>query len=159
MSGVVPSTLHQRIKFVGNDGLVHRVFADKKPFKGKEVHFADSQMYKDENEEKEKETASFAESLQKDKGKAPQQSPEENQPSGKIEEINQSPFVVSLKSSKPLVITTKAKKTKQKPGGKFVISFVSIMQDTDSDSETEDDTSSSQADTQQAQPALTPLET
>ncbi|XXG88176.1 hypothetical protein AAC387_Pa12g0420 [Persea americana] len=47
-NGVVPSTLHQCIKFVGDDGLIHRVFADKKPFKGKEVHFADSQMYKDE---------------------------------------------------------------------------------------------------------------
>ncbi|MES7047957.1 hypothetical protein U6S72_12320, partial [Cutibacterium acnes] len=57
------------------------------------------------------------------------------------------------------VITTKVKKVKQKPGGKFVVSFVSIMQDTDSDSEPEDDTSSNQADTQQVQPALTPMET
>ena len=87
--------------------------------------------------------------LQKDKGKAPQQSSEENKFSGKSEESNPSPFVVSFKSSKPLVITTKAKKTKQKTGGKFAISFVSIMQDTDSESEPEDDTSSSQADTWQ----------
>ncbi|MBY3556128.1 retroviral-like aspartic protease, partial [Modestobacter lapidis] len=79
-NGVVPSTLHQCIKFVGDDGLIHRVFADKKPFKGKEVHFADSQMYKDGNEEKEEKIASFAENLQKDKGKAPQQSPGENKP-------------------------------------------------------------------------------
>ncbi|XXG88406.1 hypothetical protein AAC387_Pa12g0617 [Persea americana] len=70
-NGVVASTLHQCIKFVGNDGLIHRVFADRKPFKGKEVHFADSQMYKDEEEEKEEETTSFAGNLQKDKGKAP----------------------------------------------------------------------------------------
>ncbi|XXG53393.1 hypothetical protein AAC387_Pa03g1488 [Persea americana] len=122
-NGVVPSTLHQCIKFVGDDGLIHRVFVDKKPFKGKEVHFADSQIYKDEKEKKE------------------------------------SPFAISFKSSKPLVITTKAKKTKQKTGGKFAVSFVSLIQDTDLDSGTEDDTSSSQADTQQVRPALTPLET
>ena len=58
-----------------------------------------------------------------------------------------------------MVINTKAKKTKQKTRGKFVVSFVSIIQDTDSDSETEDDPSSSQVDAQQVQPALTPLET
>ncbi|XXG41985.1 hypothetical protein AAC387_Pa01g2344 [Persea americana] len=115
-------------------------------------------MYEDEKEEKEEKIASFAANLQKDKGKAPQQSTEENKPSGKPEESNQSPFVVSFKSSKPLVITTKAKKTKQKTGGKFVVLFVSIIQDTDSDSETEDDASSSQANAQQVQPALTPLE-
>ncbi|XXG82685.1 hypothetical protein AAC387_Pa10g0585 [Persea americana] len=71
-NGVVPSTLHQCIKFVGDDGLIHQVFADKRPFKGKEVHFPDSQTYKDEKEEKEEKTASFAGNLQKDKGKAPQ---------------------------------------------------------------------------------------
>ncbi|XXG73202.1 hypothetical protein AAC387_Pa07g2161 [Persea americana] len=158
-NGVVPSTLHQCIKFVGDDGLIHRVFADKKPFKGKEVHFADFQMYKDEKEKEEEKIASFADNLQKDKGKAPQQSSEENKHSGKSRESNPSPFVVSFKSSKPLVITTKAKKTKQKTGGKFAVSFVSIIQDTDSDSETEDDTWSSQADAQQVRPTLTPLET
>ncbi|XXG47521.1 hypothetical protein AAC387_Pa02g2156 [Persea americana] len=119
-NGVVPSTLHQCIKFVGDDGLIHRVFADEKPFKGKEVHFADSQMYKDEKEEKDEKTASFAGNLQKDKGKAPQQSSEENKPSGKLKESNQSPFVISLKSSKPLAITTKAKKTKQKTGASLL---------------------------------------
>ncbi|KAJ8636172.1 hypothetical protein MRB53_010439 [Persea americana] len=103
-NGVVPSTLHQCIKFVGDDGLIHRVFADKKPFKGKEVHFADSQMYKDEKEEKEEKTTSLAGNLQKDKGKAPQQSSEENKPSGKLKESNQSPFVISFKSSKPLQV-------------------------------------------------------
>ena len=100
-------------------------------------------MYKDEKEKEEEKITSLAGNLQKDKGKAPQQSSEENKPSGKPEESNQSPFVISFKSSKPFVITTKAKKTKQKTGGKFVISFVSIIQDTDSDSETEDDTLSS----------------
>ena len=117
-------------------------------------------MYKDEKEEKEEEeTTSFAGNHQKDKGKAPQQSLEGNKPSGKSEESNPSRFVLSFKSSKPLVITTKAKKTKQKTGGKFVVSFMSIMQYIDSDSEPENDTPSSQADTQQVQPALTPMET
>ncbi|KAJ8620217.1 hypothetical protein MRB53_028746 [Persea americana] len=138
------------IKFVSNNYLIHLMFADKKPFKGKEVHFADSQMYRDEKEEKEEKIASFVGNLQKDKGKVPQQSSEENKPSRKPEESNPSPFVVSFKSSKPLVITTKAKKTKQMTGGKFVVSFVSIIQDTDSDSETKDDTSSNQADAQQS---------
>ncbi|XXG46935.1 hypothetical protein AAC387_Pa02g1663 [Persea americana] len=142
-NGVVPSTLHQCIKFIGDDGLIHRVFADKKPFKEKEVHFADSQMYEDEKEEKEEKIASFAGNLQKDKGKAPQQSSEENKPSDKPGESNPSPFFVSFKSSKPLVITTKVNKRKQKTRGKFAVSFVSIIQDTDSDSETEDNTSPS----------------
>ena len=44
-SGVVPSILYQCIKFVGNDGLIHQVFVDRKPFKGKEVHITDSQLY------------------------------------------------------------------------------------------------------------------
>ena len=116
-------------------------------------------MYKDEKEKEEEKITSSAINLQKDKGKAPQQSSEENKPSGKSGESNPSPFVVSFKSSKPLVITTKAKKTKQKTGGKFVVSFVSIIQDMESDSETEDDTPSSQDDAQQVQPVLTPLKT
>ncbi|XXG62806.1 hypothetical protein AAC387_Pa05g1112 [Persea americana] len=62
-------------------------------------------MYKDENEKEEEEITSFPENLQKDKGKTPQQSSEENKPS-----------------------------------------------------EPEDVTLSSQADTQQVQLALTPLE-
>ncbi|XXG85708.1 hypothetical protein AAC387_Pa11g0742 [Persea americana] len=69
-NGVVPSTLHQCIKFVGDNGLIHRVFVDKKLFKGKEVHFADSQMYKDEKKKEEEKIASFDSNLQKDKGKA-----------------------------------------------------------------------------------------
>ncbi|KAJ8639912.1 hypothetical protein MRB53_016606 [Persea americana] len=116
-------------------------------------------MYKDEKEKEEEKITSFAGNLQKDIGKALQQSSEESKPSGKSGESNPSPFVFSFKSSKPLVITTKAKKTKQKTGGKFAISFVSIIQDTDSDSEIEDDASSSQADAQQVRPALAPLET
>ncbi|KAJ8649285.1 hypothetical protein MRB53_002308 [Persea americana] len=82
-------------------------------------------MYKDEKEGKEEKTASFAGNLQKDKGKAPQRSSEENKPFGKLKESNQSPFVISFKSSKPLVITTKAKKTEQKTGGKFAVSKAS----------------------------------
>ena len=73
-------------------------------------------------------------------------------------------FFKPMLGAHPLpTITTKTKKTKQKIGGKFVVSFVSIIHGTDSYSETnlepEDDTSSSQADTQQVHPALTPLET
>ncbi|KAJ8617443.1 hypothetical protein MRB53_013629 [Persea americana] len=34
-NGVVPSTIHQCIKFVGDDSLIHRVFADKSPSKAK----------------------------------------------------------------------------------------------------------------------------
>ena len=79
---------NQCIKFVGDDGLIHRAFANKKPFKGEEVHFADSQMYKDEKEKEEEEIAPFAENLQKDKGKAPQQSPEENKHSDESEDSN-----------------------------------------------------------------------
>ena len=95
------------------------------------------------------EIAPFAENLQKDKGKAPQQSPEEKKPSGKSEESNQSPIIVSLKPSKLLIIITEAKRTKQKSWGKFVVFFMSIMQNMDSDSKSEDDTPSSQVDTQQ----------
>ena len=52
--------------------------------------------------------------------------------------------MISLEASKPLVTTTKAKKKKEKTRVKFIVSLVSIMQDTDSDSETaEEDTASS----------------
>ena len=73
---------------------------DREPFKGKEAHFTDSQTYKDEREKEGEEITSCAENFHKDKGKAPQQLPRENKPSGKSEESSQSPFVVSLKSSK-----------------------------------------------------------
>ena len=116
-------------------------------------------MYKDEKVKEGEKIASLAGNLQKDKGKAHQQSSKENKPPGKPKESNPPPFVVSFKSSKPLVITTKAKKTKQKTGGKFIVSFVSIIQDTDLDSETEEDASSSQANTQQVRPTFTLLET
>ena len=102
-------------------------------------------MYKGKKEEEDEEIAPFAKNLQKDKGKAPQQSPEENKPSDKTEESGRSPFVISLKPSKPLVILTKAKKARQKSGDKFLVYFVSIM--------------SSQADSQQGQFALPPMET
>ena len=58
-NGVVPSTLHQLIEFVGNNGMIHRVFVDRKPFKGKEVHFVDSKLYEGKIEEEDKEVAHF----------------------------------------------------------------------------------------------------
>ncbi|XXG41783.1 hypothetical protein AAC387_Pa01g2181 [Persea americana] len=42
---IVLSTLHQCFKYIDDDGNVHRVFADAKPFKGKEVYFPDAAMY------------------------------------------------------------------------------------------------------------------
>lgn len=42
---IIPSTLHQCFKYMGNDEDIHRVFADKKPFKGKEAYVTDVAMY------------------------------------------------------------------------------------------------------------------
>ena len=44
---IVPSTLHQCFKYIDDDGKVHRVFADEKPSKGKEVYFTDAAMYEE----------------------------------------------------------------------------------------------------------------
>ena len=44
---IVPSTLHHCFKFIDNDGKVHRVFANKKPFKGKKVYFTDATTYEE----------------------------------------------------------------------------------------------------------------
>lgn len=44
---IIPSTLHQCFKYMDEDGKVHRVFIDKKPFKGKEVYFTDAAMYEE----------------------------------------------------------------------------------------------------------------
>lgn len=43
----VPSTLHRCFKYIDDDGEVHRVFADEKPFKGKEIYFTEAAMYKE----------------------------------------------------------------------------------------------------------------
>lgn len=56
---VVPSTLHQCVKYVDEKQEVHRVFADKKAFnlsKGLEAYCADANLYKDAaNEDDEEE--------------------------------------------------------------------------------------------------------
>ena len=44
---IVPSTLHQCFKYIDYGGKVHRVFADEKPFKGKEVYFTDTAIYEE----------------------------------------------------------------------------------------------------------------
>ena len=43
--GIVPSTLHQCFKFLGNGG-VKKVLADTDPFRGEEVNYADAKFYK-----------------------------------------------------------------------------------------------------------------
>ena len=42
---IVPSTLEQCFKYIDDDGKVNHVFADEKPFKGKEVYFTDTAMF------------------------------------------------------------------------------------------------------------------
>ena len=44
---IVASTLYQCFKYIDDDGKVHRVFADEKPFKGKEVYFTNAAMYEE----------------------------------------------------------------------------------------------------------------
>lgn len=50
---VVPSTLHQSFQYVGDEGKVHKVFAEKRPFRASESHCADAQMYEQEAEAEE----------------------------------------------------------------------------------------------------------
>ncbi|KAJ4970729.1 hypothetical protein NE237_007690 [Protea cynaroides] len=50
---VVPSTLHQCFKYVGEEGKVHKVFAEKRPFRASESHCADAKMYEQEAEAEE----------------------------------------------------------------------------------------------------------
>lgn len=40
-------TLHQCFKNIDDDGKVHHVFVDEKPFKGNGVHFTDAAMYEE----------------------------------------------------------------------------------------------------------------
>ena len=44
---IVPFTLHQCCKYIDDDGKVHRIFTDEKPFKGKEVYFTDTAMHEE----------------------------------------------------------------------------------------------------------------
>lgn len=40
-------TLHQCFKNIDDDGKVHRVLVNEKPFKGNGVHFTDAAMYEE----------------------------------------------------------------------------------------------------------------
>lgn len=44
---IVPSTPHQCLKYIDDNGIVSHVAADDKPFKGKEVYFTDVAMYEE----------------------------------------------------------------------------------------------------------------
>ncbi|XXG73111.1 hypothetical protein AAC387_Pa07g2080 [Persea americana] len=44
---IVPSSLHQCLKYIDDGGKVYRVFTDEKPFKGNKVYFTDSAMYEE----------------------------------------------------------------------------------------------------------------
>jgi len=46
-NAIVPSTLHQVIKYVGEDGKVRTLNAERHPFKGVENYFTDSLIYQD----------------------------------------------------------------------------------------------------------------
>ena len=46
-NAIVPSTLHQVMKYVGKDGKVRTLIAERHPFKGVENYFTDSLLYQD----------------------------------------------------------------------------------------------------------------
>ena len=46
---IVPSTLHQCLKYVEDDATVQTVLADKQPFKGVENYFTDALLYQEDN--------------------------------------------------------------------------------------------------------------
>lgn len=163
---IVPSTLHQCFKYVSADNQVRRVFAEKKPFKGKEIYFADSKLYAEAEVEKE-ESIPPAHADPKDKEKKQAESrfgdplavqtpgsttaKASESGSGKSFVIQvgpkgstqQIPFVVPVKANK----TTNGKSstpvdkspTEVKCAGKYVIHVVSVLNDTDSESESDED--------------------
>src|SRR3954466_12643568 len=47
---IVPSTLHQVMKYVDAQGQVHTLVAEQHPFKGVETHFTNSLLYQEVNE-------------------------------------------------------------------------------------------------------------
>src|SRR3954470_12296159 len=47
---IVPSILHQVVKYVDAQGRVHTLVAKRHPFKGVETHFTDSLLYQEVNE-------------------------------------------------------------------------------------------------------------
>ena len=46
-NSIVPSTLHQVMKYVDGDGKVRTLIAERHPFKGVENYFTDSLLYQD----------------------------------------------------------------------------------------------------------------
>lgn len=50
---MVASTLHPCFQYVGEEGKVHKVFAEKRPFRASESHCADAKMYEQEAEAEE----------------------------------------------------------------------------------------------------------
>src|SRR3954469_16408057 len=50
MSHIVPSTLHQVMKYVDARGQVHTLVAERHPFKGVETYFTNSLLYHEVNE-------------------------------------------------------------------------------------------------------------
>ena len=44
---IIPSTLHQVMKYIDGDGKVRTLIAKRNPFKGVENYFADSLLYQD----------------------------------------------------------------------------------------------------------------
>jgi len=46
-NAIVPSTLHQVMKYAGEDGKVKTLIAERHPFKGVENYFTDSLLYQD----------------------------------------------------------------------------------------------------------------
>ena len=46
-NSIVPSTLHQVMKYVDGDGKVRTMIAERHPFKGVEKYFKDSLLYQD----------------------------------------------------------------------------------------------------------------
>src|SRR3954469_17651134 len=47
---IIPSTLHQVMKYMDAQGQVYTLVAEKHPFRGVETHFTDSFLYQDANE-------------------------------------------------------------------------------------------------------------
>ena len=46
-NSIVPSTLHQVMKYIDGDGKVRTLIAERYPFKGVENYFTDSLLYQD----------------------------------------------------------------------------------------------------------------
>ena len=107
---IVPSNLHQYFKYIDDRGKVHRVFADEKPFKGKEVYFTDTVMYKEKKHSVKKPTMGTSTS-ESSKTMCQQQ---KKKPVVRFIDKPE-PFKVKVQpdreKSKPLIISTKSSKS------------------------------------------------